>query len=284
MGLDVLQSQRERERVQQRQWKQAEHQREVASAVEAKVAKWNCRGQDTRGVASHAARAWRHAERLFDEAVQSAEVVEQVKAALVWCDAEGQLWSRGEAQEQREKARAKRSGSQWSKVRRWLRDARTRRHVDRLEKELAEVVPEPMLRESLTRWWCCRRRLEQAKDEEVGRLGSLVAMEQVLCDRLCPQWHDASREVDERLRHAVRASSAVEGVKSVVRMHQGRHRHVSQERLDLKRWYWHGRVFREGKRKERSPYELLGLKLPTADWWQLLQMDPQELEQKLLTQ
>ena len=191
MGLDVLQSQRERERVQQRQWKQAEPQREVASAVEATVAQLNGRGQDTRGVASHAARAWRQAERLFDEAVQSAEVVEQGKAALVWLDAEGQLLSRGEAQEQRDKARAKRSGSQWSKVRRWLRDARTRRHVDRLEKELAEVVPEPMLRESLTRLWCFRRRLEQAKDAEVGRLGSLVAMEQVLCDRLCPQWHDA---------------------------------------------------------------------------------------------
>jgi hypothetical protein len=91
-------------------------------------------------------------------------------------------------------------------------------------------------------------------------------------------------KVDELLRQAVRASSAVEGVNSVVRMHQGRHRHVSQEMLDLKRLYWNCRVFREGKRKERSPYELLGLKLPTSDWWQLLQMDPQELEQKLLTQ
>ena len=71
---------------------------------------------------------------------------------------------------------------------------------------------------------------------------------------------------------------------SVVRMHQGRHRHVSQEMLDLKRLYWNCRVFREGKRKKRSPYELLGLKLPTSDWWQLLQMDPQELEQELSTQ
>jgi hypothetical protein len=231
-------SQRELERVQQRQRKQAEHQMEVASEVDAKVAKLNRRGQDTRGVASHAARAWRHAERLFDEAVQSAEVVEQVKAALVWFDADGHLLSRGEAQEQLDKASAKLSGSQWSKVRRMLRDARTLSHLDRLEKELAEVVPKPMLRESLTRLWCFSRRLAQAKDEEVGRLGSLVTMKQVLCDRLCPQWHDAYREVDERLRHAVRASSAVEGVNSVVRMHQGRHRHVSQEMLDLKRLYW----------------------------------------------
>ena len=284
MGLDVFHSQRELERVQQRQWKQAEPQMEVASKVDTKMAKLNRRGQDTRGVASHATRAWRQAERLFDEAVQSAEVVEQVKAALGWFDADGHLLSRGKAQEQRDKASAKRSGSQWGKARRLLRDARTLSHVDRLEKELAEVVPEPMLRESLTRLWFFSRRLEQAKDEEVGRLGSLVAMEHVLCDRLCPQWHDAYREVDEQLRHAIRASSAVEGVKSVVRMHQGRHRHVSQEMLDLKRLYGNCRVFREGKRKERSPYELLGLKLPTSDWWQLLQMNPQELEQKLLTQ
>ena len=88
--------------------------------------------------------------------------------------------------------------------------------------------------------------------------------------------------VNERLRQAVRASSAVEGVNSVVRMHQGRHRHVSQGMLDLKRLYWNCRVFREGKRKGRSPYDLLGLKLPTSDWWQLLQMDPEELGQKIV--
>ena len=91
-------------------------------------------------------------------------------------------------------------------------------------------------------------------------------------------------KVDQLLRRAVRASSAVEGIKSVVRMHPGRHRHVSQGMLDLKRLYWNCRVFREGKRKGKSPYELLGLKLPCSDWWERLQIDPEELEQKLSTQ
>lgn len=111
-----------------------------------------------------------------------------------------------------------------------------------------------------------------------------MAMACVLCGRLCPDWKAGYVKVDELLSQAVRASSAVEGVHSVVRMPQGRQRHVSQEMLDLKRLYWHCRVFREGKRKGRSPDELLGLKLPTSDWWQLLQMDPKELEQVLLTQ
>ena len=90
--------------------------------------------------------------------------------------------------------------------------------------------------------------------------------------------------MDELLRHAVRASSAVECVNSVVRMHQGRQRHMNQGLLELKRLYWHGRVFREGKRKGQRPYGLLGLHLPGSHWWQLLQMAPEELEQILLSQ
>jgi hypothetical protein len=126
--------------------------------------------------------------------------------------------------------------------------------------------------------------LKQAEGDDRVYWRQWVAMARLLCARLCPDWKAGYVKVDELLSQAVRASSAVEGVNSVVRMHPGRHRHVSQEMLDLKRLYWNCRVFREGKRKERSPYERLGLKLPTSDWWQLLQMDLQELEQKLLTQ
>jgi len=77
----------------------------------------------------------------------------------------------------------------------------------------------------------------QAQGDACMRLRQLVVIEHVLCERLCPQWQSAYRGVDALLRHAVRASSAVECVNSVVRMHQGRHRHVSQGLLDLKRLY-----------------------------------------------
>ena len=86
------------------------------------------------------------------------------------------------------------------------------------------------------------------------------------------------------LGRVVRASSAVEWVNSVVRMHQARHRHVGQCLLDLKRLYRNCSAFRHGKRKETCPYALLGLKLPTYNWWELLQMEPEELAQKLSTQ
>ena len=141
-----------------------------------------------------------------------------------------------------------------------------------------------MLREALTRLWYMNDQIRQVQGDASMRLRQRVVIEQVLCERLCAQWQSAYRCVDELLRHAVRARSAVEGVNSVVRMPQGRHRHVSQGLLDLKRLYWNCRVFREGKRTGKSPYELLGLHLPSSDWWQLLQRAPEELEQKLLTQ
>jgi hypothetical protein len=78
--------------------------------------------------------------------------------------------------------------------------------------------------------------------------------------------------VSRLLRRTVRASSAVEWMDSVLRMHQSRHRTVNQGLLDLKRLYWNCRAFREGRRRRRGPYELLGLKLPSSQSWTLLWM------------
>jgi hypothetical protein len=284
MGLDVFHTQRELERVVQRQWKQAERQLETASQADAKVARYKRQGRDPRGVSGVAGRAWHKAERLFDQAVNAQEAVQQIDAALSWFDAQGRLYGRQTAQAQLDEASQQLHGDWWSKVKRLLRDERTLRHVDRLHEHLTSAVPEPVLRDALTRLWYMNDQIRQAQGDACMRLRQLVVIEQVLCERLCPQWQSAYRCVDELLRHAVRASSAVECVNSVVRMHQGRHRHVSQGLLDLKRLYWNCRVFREGKRKGKSPYELLGLHLPSSNWWQLLQMTPEELAQKLLTQ
>jgi hypothetical protein len=284
MGLDIFHTQRELERVLQRQWRQAERQLETASQADAKVARYKRQGRDPRGVSGVAGRAWRKAERLCDQAGNAQEAVQQITAALSWFDAQGRLYCRQTAQAQLDEASQQLQGACWSKVKRLLSDERTLRHLDRLSAHLTSAVSEPVLRDAFTRLWYINDQIRQAQGDACMRLRQLVVIEQVLCERLCPQWQSAYGRVDELLRHAVRASSAVECVNSVVRMHQGRHRHVSQGLLDLKRLYWNCRVFRDGKRKGQSPYDLLGLKLPSSDWLRLLQMDPEELEQKLLTQ
>jgi hypothetical protein len=78
-----------------------------------------------------------------------------------------------------------------------------------------------------------------------------------------------------------RASSLVECLNSVARMQQGRHRKMTQGLLDLKRLYWNCRVFRTGRRRKQSPYQLQGLQLPTWDWWELLRRSPEQLQQQL---
>jgi hypothetical protein len=102
------------------------------------------------------------------------------------------------------------------------------------------------------------------------------------CSRqLATNWEESYRRVSAVLRHTVRASSAVECMNSVLRMHQGRHRTVTQPMLDLKRLYWNCRPFQSGKRRGCCPYQLLGLRLSTTDWWQLLHTSLADLTQEV---
>ena len=83
------------------------------------------------------------------------------------------------------------------------------------------------------------------------------------------------------LRGAWSSSSLVEGLNSVLRMQQARHRRLTQGLLDLKRLYWNCRPFRTGQRQGQTPYALLGVGLPAARWWDLLKISPDQLRQHL---
>jgi hypothetical protein len=146
--------------------------------------------------------------------------------------------------------------------------------LDRLHRELCGAVPEDQLREELVRlWWLRRQRPRNNTTAGVGSSGHVAALVQALvCHKMDANWRESYAAVARVLRLTVRASSAVECMNSVLRMHQSRHRTVSQGLLDLKRLYWNCRAFREGKRRRQSPYELLGLRLPSYRFWDLLWM------------
>jgi hypothetical protein len=284
MGLDVFHTQRELQRVVHGKWQRAERQLDTATEADHKVAQSKQRGRDARGVAQHARTAWRKAEQSFDEAVQTEGVIKRVEMALVIFRPDGELNDRQWAQAQLQEATKPLTGPEWDKVRRLRSDERTLHYLDWLHAQLTEAVADALRREACTHVWYLHEAMTHTHGEQRARLAQLVVMEQALCQRLWPEWQQTYTRVEEILNRVVRASSAVECVNSVVRMHQGRHRHVSQGMLALKRLYWNCRVFRHGKRKGSCPYELLGLKLPTPDWWTLLHMDPKELEHELLTQ
>jgi hypothetical protein len=191
MGLDVLHTQRELERVFQRQWKHAERQLDTASQADAKVERYRRQGREPRGVSGVAGRAWRKAERLFAQAVHAQEAVQQIAAALSWFDARGRLYCRQTAQAQLDAACQQLQGDCWRKVKRLLSDERTLNHLAQLHAHLTAAVSAPVLRDALTRLWYTHDQMRQAQDDTCLRLRQLVVIEQVLCERLCPQWQSA---------------------------------------------------------------------------------------------
>ena len=187
---------------------------------------------------------------------------------------EGQLNDRAWAEQQIALAVPVLSGREWSKVRGFLQTKETLTFLDRLHRQLRDSVSEDQVRAELVRLWWLRRRRPRANTpgEVVGAGHVAPLVQQVVCQKVDANWRESYGAVSRVLRRTVRASSAVECMNSVLRMHQSRHRTVSQGLLDLKRLYWNCRAFREGKRRRHSPYELLGLKLPSYRFWDLLWM------------
>jgi len=94
----------------------------------------------------------------------------------------------------------------------------------------------------------------------------------------------AAAAVKDIIRRAYRASSLVECINSVLRMHQAGHRRMTQGLLDLKRLYWNCHTFRAGRRRHTTPYQRLGIPWPPdVPWWQLLKLTPEQLRDKLST-
>ena len=98
-------------------------------------------------------------------------------------------------------------------------------------------------------------------------------VQQVVCHKMDANWRKSYVAVARVLRLTVRASSAVECMNSVLRMHQSRHRTVTQGLLGPEASVLElPPQLREGKRRGHSPYELLGLKMPSYRFWDLLWM------------
>jgi hypothetical protein len=280
--LDVFHLRREGERALRLEWGQAEQVWQQAEAVERAKARVGRGGQDRRGFNRRLAHAWRKAAAALEQAERKDRAWRRAVAALGVFRTDGQVNDRAGAEAELRAAAAALTGARWAKVQRLLRDQRALTFLDRLQEDLAAAEPCPQRRAALVALWRWRRG-HRAGAAAPAREAVAAVLQGLMIQRLGEQGEESSRRVGRVLGRVVRASSAVEGVNSVVRMHQARHRHLTQELLDLKRLYWNCRPFRVGRRRGRCPYEHLGLKLPTNDPWALLQRDPEELNQQLST-
>lgn len=278
-GLDVFHTTREAQRILAQHWRRAEAAWEKAETAADKVAQAKRRGIDARGMAQTARAAWRPALASLEQVERLEAAWNRAHTALDLFGPDGRLNDRGRAQAEIAAALHDLGDDDWSKVRNFLNDPRSLTFLDRMHRRLEQAEPRRQWRDAMAwRWWLRHRRPRPADPrtalvQAVARDGELDEEERASYARVAAVLSDTFR-----------ASSAVECMNSVLRMQQSRHRRMTQPMLDLKRLYWNSRPFRSGPRKDVSPYQALGLELPTYDFWELLHTDPAQLTQQLSTQ
>ncbi len=281
--LDVFHTQRDGERVLRGVWGWAEGVWDEAAKVERAKGRFDRGGSDGRCFSKAGpGKAWAKAAVALGAAERQEGAWRRAVAALAVFRPDGRLNERAWAEAELRAAVAELPGSRWAKVRRQLLDERSLTFLDRLHEELAAVAPRVEVREVLVALWQRRR---DGQGQGQGAAAPAWAVVAAWLEReVGAVWMGVYRRLARVLSRVVRASSAVECVNSVVRMHQARHRNLTQELLDLKRLYWNSRPFVAGKRRRRCPYEHLGLRLPSYDAWELLQINSEELAQQVSTQ
>src|SRR5262249_5432608 len=170
-----------------------------------------------------------------------------------------------------------------AKTRRALTRPQLLTFLDHTHAQLAVLPLAPTLRAAAVRAEGLRqrpKRLQGDSPSAAALRGVLLATSLVLA-LSGAEATEAVAQVRDVLRQAWRASSLVECLNSVARMQQSRHRRMTSGLLARKRFYWNCRAFRTGRRRQQTPYGLLGVRLPTPDWWALLRLSPEQLRQQL---
>jgi hypothetical protein len=274
-GLDVFHTAQEANRALRRPWRLASSACDAADHAAAKVADAQRVGRDARSVsgASRVARA--HAEACLADLERQHVAWQRARAALALFRPDGTLNDREYAQGEIAAAVAELTGPDWQKTRNALTDPRALTFLDDLHERLRTAVPDDALRHAcVQRWWLRRHRPTTSAASSIA-----AVLDEVIRNRELNATEQAAYDqVAHLLRTTVRASSAIEGINSVLRMHQGRHRKMTQGMLDLKRLYWNCRRPHRGRRRDQSPYDLLGVALPSTDFWTLLARKPQPTE------
>jgi hypothetical protein len=281
--LDIFHTLREGGRALRKTWGAAGRALDRADAAQKELAQRGRQGRSRTGRVAPTNRLWRQAERLWDQATAAETAWRRARSAFEFFTPEGRLNDRRQAEAVVAATLPHLSGSAWAKTRRLLQRRESFTFLDQVPQRLADLELAPDHLSALLDLEGLRRqpwRLSAtAPASAATRAWALARTVQLAKAR--PDWRDQLRQVRAVFRGVWRASSLVECINSVARMQQARHRKMTQGLLDLKRLYWNLRRFRSGRRKDQTPYGLLGLKLPELSFWEFLKLTPEELRKQL---
>ena len=281
--LDHFHVQQEARRALRRWRNQASQALEQAERAQRDVATQDRRGLKKTGVATQASRCWQAAEAAMDRWSAAEATWKKLEPALEPFTAEGGLNTRERAESAVASVLPELAGPEWAKVRRMLARPEMFTYLDRLHEQVEALPGDAAVKHAIVRAEVLRRQPERTNGADVSAAAARAIL--LVTTALLTLGGEAVQQVAQGmrrvLRHTWRASSMVEGLNSVLRMHQARHRRLTQEMLDLKRMYWNSRTLRTGKRRKQTPYQRLGIILPDRRWWELLKMPPEQLREEL---
>ena len=275
--LDIFDTLREGGRALRKTWGWAGRALECAEVAQKDFDRRGRQGQSCQGHGAPLNRLWHQAERLWDQATAAETAWKRSKSAFEFFTPCGRLNDRTSAEAVVAAALPHLSGAAWAKTRRLLLRRESFTFLDQVSVRLAELRLDPEVLSALLDLEGLRRQPWRLS----GFSRALALVRTVQLTKSCSDWREEARRVGAVLRGVWRASSLVECVNSVARMQQARHRKMTQGLLDLKRLYWNLRRFRVGRRKDQTPYGLLGVELPDLSFWEFLKLTPEELREKL---
>jgi len=256
-----------------------------ADVAQQKLAECRRQGTSERIPTINANAAWQRAEKAMDTWRTRERLWLKTKEALHLFTPAGELNTR----EQVEAVLAEtlpQLPDAFAKAKRQLQKPEMLNFLDQVQQRLKALEFPDAMKQAAVRQAGLRRRpelLEGAGTKAAALRGVLLVCTVILA-KAGEVGQQAQAAVQDIIRRAYRASSLVECINSVVRMHQGRHRKMTQSLLDLKRLYWNCHIFRTGRRRGTTPYQRLGMPWPEGlRWWEVLKLTPEQLRDRLST-
>jgi hypothetical protein len=257
-----------------------------AEATQQELAECDRQGQKQTGPAVRASHAWKKAEKAMDTWQERERAWQQAKEALRLFTPTGELNTRSQAEAALTEALAQLPDGDFAKVKRQLQKPEMLNYLDRVQHKIAALPFPEEVKQAAVRQEGLRRRPEalQGEGPQAAALRGIVLMCAVVLGKTGEVGQETLVAVKDIFRRAYRASSLIECLNSVLRMHQAGHRQMTQGLLDLKRLYWNCHRFSSGRRRKTTPYERLGLILPDGlRWWDMLKLTPEQLRATLST-
>jgi hypothetical protein len=279
-SLDVFHTLREGGRALRVTWGVASRALECADVAQKEFDRRGRQGRSCQGHGGPLNRLWRQAERTWDQATAAEAAWKRARSAFEFFTPCGRLNDRTSAEVVVAAALPHLSGAAWAKTRRLLLRRESFTFLDQVSMRLAGLSLDPDVLSALLDLEGLRRQPWRPS----GFTRALALVRTIQLTKSSPDWREQASRVRAVLRGVWRASSLVECVNSVVRMQQARHRVMTQGLLDLKRLYWNLHRFRAGRRKDQTPYGLLGVSLPELSFWEFLKLTPEELRERLSEQ